>query len=1186
MRRKTILVNVIHHPIERGNVTVTEVPYHRQNLIQLKEQFAPGQNVLVGLNGKQVELDTRRVPSGSEVVFVPAAAGPLAAFFTSAIGSFIGNVFWTLVISYAIAYVGGMLFGQNIRQPKGMKREDDSTQSFGWNPFTTQREGIPKAMCYGTNMHYGNVVARWTDIDGSGDEILYMILDYGGGPVRGKGTNTVYFNDQPSSAFPDVTIQERLGTLNQTCMSGFEKNKLEYRPTNALITNSGDPGVLTWTTPNKFFDDIEYTLEFPRGLWHYQTDGSRVSHGVDVKVEISVRDAGSWTTLMDTTITEEQLSPVYKAYKASVQGFTCVHGKQYDLKITKTSSDESLDRYGDELYLRSVREVVDVAFTRPGRALLGITALATERLSGHINVKWIADDKLVQIYNGTTWTIGFSNNRAWVDLAILTQPVIGGDGITTAFAVERYEGLDPSRIDLARFYEWAEFCADQVSDGAGGLEDRLTCDTIVDYETDVWSLAYEIAEIGRMKLYWQGNVLTGWIDKAETAVLDLVTMDNTMIRSWRSAWAGYGEMAGGVEIFFNDAAEGYERKPWPVANENAGRYTRIVSVEGTGIIGKALATRVGNHILQRNKLIKNVNSTRMFKDALRYELGSVVRLQNNVPDWGASYRVISASSEFSAGWLGINSSHYDSHCGDWAAPSYMLLNALNGTDTWAHNANHTHWFILDLGRNYNISKVRGRSKSSQDPIDINIYVSETNGDWGAAVASGISTWQDTDSWVEIDTTPKEGRFIKVEIITTEDPSHFLVFGSTTGGSHFTIFDVYGALGTVTLDRTCTASAGDIIYVRSYDEVNERVVVNSYTVDSVSGAVVTITETWDVTPIKGNILAIGVAGDIKLRRIVKMRHAPNNYFDVEFETYTATLFDSDDIEPNIDNPDYVWPQPAGQLTKPITRWEVIDLINQMLPPQPDIEIPWLSNCTWTGSGGDTVTWAKRDANEPILFKFRGTTYEITPDSTTDEFIYWDPNYTTQFRHHALVTTALDTGHWLMCRNAAGVAFPHNAVQIQHAGILQAGTITAALGQLADLVVTTGKIASLNVTTLKIANEAVTLGVSAYTDGDAAKGDIQSLGITTTGLPITIIGTVRMKVFDVGVQKYILNIYRDANLIYTTGENHMPTYTVPFYLMVTVAFREVPAADTYTYKLNLGGGDVLAAKRFLYAQEVKK
>lgn len=141
-----------------------------------------------------------------------------------------------------------------------------------------------------------------------------------------------------------------------------------------------------------------------------------------------------------------------------------------------------------------------------------------------------------------------------------------------------------------------------------------------------------------------------------------------------------------------------------------------------------------------------------------------------------------------ADWIGINSSHYDSHCG--TSGTRTIQEALDGTDFWEHLVDETHWFIVDLGQTYNVTKVRGRSNYVYDPTSINIYVSDNKEDWGVAVATGIDTWKNTDEWVEVNTTSKNGRYVKVEIVDTE-VSYWIGFGST---SFFTIFDVYGEAG--------------------------------------------------------------------------------------------------------------------------------------------------------------------------------------------------------------------------------------------------------------------------------------------------------------------------------------------------------------------------------------------------------
>lgn len=876
-----IIVAVFSHPIDRSQVQIVELSFRSQTGEELKQQFMPRQDAICIVDG----VVDGRVKEGSKIAIAPAAAWPFLAAITQYVFSWAFVA--TVAVSVGLSYLGGVLFGSSFEQPEEAGRGE---QSFGWNPHTTQQEGIPKPMCYGTNMHMGNVIARWTDVDANGDEILYMILDYGSGPVQGRVGNPVYFNDQPATNFPNVTLQDRIGSLNQSCMTGFEKTKLEYNLGWDLKLLES----VVFTTPNKFFDDIEYTLEFPKGLWHRHESGGRSQGESVVLVEISEHDQDSWTVIFNAPIWGNTFNPIYKAYKVSDLGFDCTYGKQYDLKFTKIGPADH-ERHESFARIRRVREVVNTACTYPGRALLGITALATQQLSSHLDIKWVANGKLVNVYDGNEWNIEFSRNRAWVVFDILTQPIISGDGTAEyPLTVERYEGFNPNSLDLAFFYEWAQYCDALVPSGDGDKEEaRMPCDIIVDWRTDVWSIAHELAQVGRAHLYWQGTVLTGWVDKAVDDYIDLVTFDNVMLRSWKSAWTGH-ERAGGVEVHYKDSLQGYERKSLPIYNEDAGLYTRVISIEGSGVTSRSLATRIGSHVLLRNKLIKNINSVRMYKDALRYKIGQVVKLQATVPNWGQSYRIVQ----------------------------------------------------------------------------------------------------------------------------------------------------YGGVSSVELDRNVVGVVeDDIVFVRAYDETGEQVTLKSYTVNTVTGAVITIKETWEVAPAKNDLVAIGTTGKVKERRIIKITYAANNYFDVVFETYDTNLFTNDDSKPEIPNPDYQWPQPVAlpRLEPPVTKGEIMELVEGATLPNavPSVENPWLANIEWTGNAVDTIYWDSYydsgQIDQTLEFRYKGVTYPIAPGSTTKKFIYWTPTDTDKFNVTDDFSTAMASGNWLVCVNKSGVPFPTQGMQSLDGGI---------------------------------------------------------------------------------------------------------------------------------------------------------
>lgn len=960
-----------------------------------------------------------------------------------AIIPFLWTTFWYfapyIALSIGMYYLGQVLFGQDLKEAE----QSEDARSRMWDPHTTQQEGLVQACCYGRNMHHGNIVSKWTDVDGDDREILYLLLEHGDGPTKGNVADMLWLNDQPAANFGSVEVQERIGTLDQTCMTGFEKTKLEYSVNVELkYADVGNPYI--WTTPNNFFNDIEYTICYPDGLMKYRENGATTHWSVYRSVRIREHPSGSWVTLFNSFDYYQRTKPLFLKYlvNAQVPG-TVERGKQYDLEFKRITVDGHVRRR-DKSFLRSIREVVDIPFTRPGKALTGIKAIATAQLSGSIDVKIIREDRLVNVYNGTTWEIKYSRNRAWIVWDILTQPVISGNGDALPWTIEKYEGISPANLDLEFFYNWASFCDDQVLDGYDGTEDRLACDIKVDYATNVWDLVHDIAEIGRAKLWWAGSKLTGWIDKAvDTQNLDLVTMDTIMARSWKNHWVTKDELAGVVEVFYQDKRQGYERTHVPYPKPAAGKYARIVAVEGIGITTYGTAVHVANHALTRNQLIRNVNKFRQYKDAFRHKLGDVIRLQQKIPNWGQGYRVVETTSN----------------------------------------------------------------------------------------------------------------------------------------------------NTVELDRYITVAAGELVYVRSFDEVNKKVSTKIYTVASAIGNILTIAETWDVTPAKTNIVAIGISGKIVERRITKIEPTVENYFDITVETYDPVLYAADDLDPDAPYKDYIWSQPPGTLAKPVSHDDVVDLIDNLIPPQPDIEIPWLSNIEWSGNENDTIYWARRDADEEITFRFRGVDYEITPNpttGTTDEFIYWDPNFSTEFKTTNLVSVATAPGNWCMCRNVDGVAHPTNAMMVANIGILLAGFLRVGTADIDDLAVTTAKINDLAVETLKIKDQAVT--VPASVSGT-------SLDFTSTGENLYVHASGVIYIYhtyltDWEKWRYTLQVKRSGNIIYNSGEMQKWTYLryQKVHLPWSVGITDAPGAGSYVYTINLtiqeSAGDLTFILPNIFIIETKK
>jgi len=317
-----------------------------------------------------------------------------------------------------------------------------------------------------------------------------------------------------------------------------------------------------------------------------------------------------------------------------------------------------------------------------------------------------------------------------------------------------------------------------------------------------------------------------------------------------------------------------------------------------------------------------------------------------------------------------------------------------------------------------------------------------------------------------------------------------------------------------------------------------------------------------------MVAIGVVGAIKLRRITKIDARVTNYFDIEVETYDEVLFTADDFVP--DNPDqnYIWSQPANPLTRPVSYAEMITAIHLLMAPQPNVDIPSTSNLDWTGDEEEeTVSWSATDSDEPVIFRFRGVSYEITPDSTTEEFIYWDPAFTTIFRTTNLASVAFVVGKWVMCRNKAGFAIPATPMQLMHAGAIQAGTLSVGTADIQDLAVDKLQIAGLAVDTEKLswgATKILTTASAAWLrshEPHSTYSQVMSCTITSQGNAIKVEARAQHAYADDGDVEDAWIRLREGGTVLM--ELHTPNWGDVF----TFAGLRAPGAGARTYYIDI-------------------
>lgn len=175
-------------------------------------------------------------------------------------------------------------------------------------------------------------------------------------------------------------------------------------------------------------------------------------------------------------------------------------------------------------------------------------------------------------------------------------------------------------------------------------------------------------------------------------------------------------------------------------------------------------------------------------------------------------------------WLGITSSNIDSDCG-CGETGETLADCIDGLADWDCNTPHCHWFILDLGQSYTITKVRGRSHGGRDPTNLDIWVSDDKENWGDPVAEDITTWQDTTEWQEVETTEKEGRYVKVQINSCETSLNYFEWNGTTPQTMIDVYGEVGGAGPETHTPSDTAKASDSIATKVSNPLSDLAKAN-------------------------------------------------------------------------------------------------------------------------------------------------------------------------------------------------------------------------------------------------------------------------------------------------------------------------------------------------------------------------
>ncbi|HOL44637.1 MAG TPA: phage tail protein, partial [Methanothrix sp.] len=394
----------------------------------------------------------------------------------------------------------------------------------------------------------------------------------------------------------------------------------------------------------------------------------------------------------------------------------------YQFRVWRTTQDYSTIYWCDDIYLHSYSEIIDAQCAYPGNALIGVRAMATDRLSGSrpkitaIGIGYpltvpdednrydtyiYQDEGLVtgtgNVVNNTnvdgmrkllvpvtlpdpgtewgeyywlvrkdtdgyadtdhlltkftirvhTWEVLSGYTRLYVmsteSIPAGTQVMIfhedygGYDRLAWAVAKMLIDGsrgrITASQIDWDSFKEFDEWC-ESIVDG----ERRHKFDALIDFSTDLWSIATRAALQGRGMLLPSGRQYRIVIDKAVEAPVCVFGEGNT--RNAKILPIPRQDRANILVTSFLDENANYEEKTISEEDVQSGEYPIAKNLPVlVGVTRETEARRYLRYLLRQNRYIDHMIQFEAGFDSIAIQVGDVFAFQSQANDFAFSGKI-------------------------------------------------------------------------------------------------------------------------------------------------------------------------------------------------------------------------------------------------------------------------------------------------------------------------------------------------------------------------------------------------------------------------------------------------------------------------------------------------------------------------------------------------------------------
>lgn len=362
----------------------------------------------------------------------------------------------------------------------------------------------------------------------------------------------------------------------------------------------------------------------------------------------------------DGVIKQNKTEAFYRVY--DVYG---LDPAQYEVRVRCTHKDDTSTRTANKIQWVGITQVILDDFAYPGKALLGLKALATDQLSGSDpQLTCTITRNFVWVWNPDTkaYEQKPAANPAWAAYDIIHQC----RRLTTIDGKERFivNGVPSENIDYDAFNAWANMCD----------ANKIDFNYIYDSAMKLYDALQYPCRVGYGAIVLIGTKVSCIYDCASDPV-QLFTVANIKKDSFGNEYQSTDDRANCIEVSFMNKDKNYERDVLAVYADSYNESDtpqQPTQVELMGCTDVNQAYRYGAYKLRSNKYEIRTVSFEAFADAIACQIGDVILVQEDVTSWGLGGRIKAVDG---------NTITIDREAGSEGSGFTTLLVRNNSTDT-------------------------------------------------------------------------------------------------------------------------------------------------------------------------------------------------------------------------------------------------------------------------------------------------------------------------------------------------------------------------------------------------------------------------------------------------------------------------------------------------------------------------